>query len=78
MDFSLTDDQRAIAAGVREACARFPGEYWRDLEATGAYPKEFVATLTKLGWLSVLIPEEYGGGGLGITEAAVVLEEIHA
>jgi acyl-CoA dehydrogenase len=78
MDFSLTDDQRAIAAAVREVCLRFPGEYWRDLETTGAYPKEFVATLTKLGWLSVLIPEEYGGGGLGITEAAVVLEEIHA
>jgi acyl-CoA dehydrogenase len=78
MDFTLSDDQLAIAAGVREVCAGFPGEYWRDLEATGAYPKEFVATLTKLGWLSVLIPEEYGGGGLGITEAAVVLEEIHA
>ena len=78
MDFSLTDDQRAIAAAVREVCSRFPGEYWRDLETTGAYPKEFVATLTKLGWLSVLIPEEYGGGGLGITEAAIVLEEIHA
>jgi acyl-CoA dehydrogenase len=78
MDFTLSDDQLAIAAGVREVCSGFPGEYWRGLEATGAYPKEFVATLTKLGWLSVLIPEEYGGGGLGITEAAVVLEEIHA
>ena len=78
MDFSLTDDQRAIAAAVREVCSGFPGEYWRGLETTGAYPKEFVTTLTKLGWLSVLIPEEYGGGGLGITEAAVVLEEIHA
>ena len=78
MDFSLTDDQRAIAAAVREVCSGFPGEYWRGLETTGAYPKEFVTTLTKLGWLSVLIPEEYGGGGLGITEAAVVLEEILA
>jgi acyl-CoA dehydrogenase len=77
MDFSLTDDQVAIRAAVREVCARFPGEYWRKLEETGAYPKEFVATLTSLGWLSVLIPEEYGGGGLGITEAGIVLEEIH-
>jgi acyl-CoA dehydrogenase len=78
MDFSLTDDQLAIQAAVREVCAQFPGEYWRKLEETGAYPKEFVATLTSLGWLSVLIPEEYGGGGLGMTEAGIVLEEIHA
>lgn len=78
MDFSLTEDQLAIAAAVREVCAGFPGRYWRELEATGAYPKQFVETLTQLGWLSVLIPEEYGGGGLGITEACIVLEEIHA
>jgi|ERR1017187_1712600 acyl-CoA dehydrogenase len=78
MDFSLTEDQLAIAGAVRDVCAQFPGEYWRTLETTGAYPKEFVATLTSLGWLSVLIPEEYGGGGLGITEAGIVLEEIHA
>lgn len=78
MDFSLTEDQSAIRAAIREVCARFPGEYWRGLEETGAYPKEFVATLTSLGWLSVLIPEAYGGGGLGITEAGIVLEEIHA
>lgn len=77
MDFRLTPDQQAIQAGVREVCARFPGEYWRQLESTGDYPHEFVRTLTELGWLSILIPTEYGGGGLGITEAAVVLEEIH-
>jgi acyl-CoA dehydrogenase len=78
MDFSLTSDQQAIRSAVREVCARFPGEYWRRLETDGAYPKEFVQTLTELGWLSILIPEEYGGGGLGITEAGIVLEEIHA
>jgi acyl-CoA dehydrogenase len=78
MDFSLTDDQLAIRAAVRDVCAQFPGEYWRELEASGAYPKEFVATLTSLGWLSLLIPADYGGGGLGITEAGIVLEEIHA
>lgn len=78
MDFSLTSDQQAIRAAVRDVCTRFPGEYWRRLETDGSYPAEFVATLTKLGWLSVLIPEKYGGGGLGITEAAIVLEEIHA
>ena len=78
MDFSLTSDQQAIAEAVRNVCAQFPGEYWRGLEATGAYPKDFVATLTRQGWLSLLIPEEYGGGGLGLTEAGIVLEEIHA
>jgi acyl-CoA dehydrogenase len=78
MDFSLTNDQRTIAGAVREACAAFPGEYWRGLEAAGAYPAEFVAAMTRLGWLSVLIPAEYGGGGLGVTEAGIVLEEIHA
>lgn len=78
MDFSLTEDQAAIKAAVRDVCARFPGGYWRELEATGGYPADFVATLTELGWLSVLIPEKYGGGGLGITEASLILEEIHA
>ncbi len=70
-------EERLIRDSVREACAAFPGEYWRGLEETGAYPREFVAALTELGWLSILIPREYGGGGLGITEAGIVLEEIH-
>ena len=77
MDFSLTEDQAAIAQAIRDVCAKFPGQYWRDLDTRGAYPEEFVATLTELGWLATLIPTEYGGGGLGITEAAIILEEIH-
>src|SRR6266702_3542903 len=77
MDFSLTGDQLLIRDAVREVCAQFPGRYWRDLEADGAYPAEFVATMTRLGWLSVLIPAEYGGGGQGVTEAGIILEEIH-
>ncbi len=77
MDFSLSDDQLTIRDAVRGVCARFPGEYWRELEKTKEYPSEFVRVLTDLGWLSILIPVEYGGGGLGITEAAIVLEEIH-
>ena len=77
MNFELSDDQRAIQSAIREVCAGFPGKYWRELEETGAYPDAFVRTLTELGWLSTLIPEEYGGGGLGITEAAIILEEIH-
>ena len=77
MDFQLSDDQRAIQSAIRDVCAAFPGTYWRELEETGAYPDEFVRALTDLGWLSTLIPEQYGGGGLGITEAAIILEEIH-
>ncbi|HEY1480967.1 MAG TPA: acyl-CoA dehydrogenase family protein [Gaiellales bacterium] len=71
------DDLQEIRAGVRELCARFPSEYWRRLEPD-RYPSEFVAELTGQGWLAALIPEEYGGSGLGITAASVVLEEINA
>src|SRR5215831_15895866 len=77
MDFSLTPDQELIRDAVREVCARFPGRYWRDLEAHGEYPAQFVMEMTRLGWLSVLIPEEYGGGGQGVTEAGIILEEVH-
>ncbi|MFF5212249.1 acyl-CoA dehydrogenase family protein [Streptosporangium sp. NPDC000396] len=77
MDFQPTDDHQAIRLAVRDVCARFPGQYWRDLEANGEYPAEFVRVMTELGWLATLIPEEYGGGGRGITEAGIILEEIH-
>jgi acyl-CoA dehydrogenase len=77
VDFSLTEDQEAIAQAIRDVCTKFPGQYWRELEASGAYPEAFVATLTELGWLSTLIPSEFGGGGLGMIEAAIILEEIH-
>jgi acyl-CoA dehydrogenase len=62
---------------VRELCARFGGEYWRSLDEQASYPETFVQALSEAGWLSVLIPEEYGGGGLGVTEASVILEEIN-
>ncbi len=77
MDFSLSEEQLAIRDAVRSVCRDFPGEYWREREEKGDYPSAFVDTLTKLGWLSILIPEEYGGGGLGVVEAGIVLEEIH-
>src|ERR1700674_3330231 len=67
--------------GLREAvhalCTTFPPEYWRDLDERRAYPEAFVKALTDAGWLSALIPEEYGGSGLGITEASVILEEVN-
>ena len=61
---------------VAKLCARFPGEYWRNLDAARAYPTEFVSALTEGGYLSVLIPEEYGGSGLPLSAAAAILEEV--
>ncbi|TPI59097.1 acyl-CoA dehydrogenase [Mesorhizobium sp. B3-1-7] len=65
-----------IREAVAKLCARFPGEYWRALDRDMAYPREFVEALTEAGWLSILIPEEYGGSGLPLSAAAAVLEEI--
>jgi hypothetical protein len=65
-----------VRASVRALCARFPGEYWRPLDAERAYPEAFVRALTEAGFLAALIPPEYGGSGLGLTAAAAILEEI--
>jgi acyl-CoA dehydrogenase len=65
-----------IRAAVAALCARFPGEYWRRADRERAYPAEFVAALTEAGFLAALIPEEYGGSGLGLAAAAAILEEI--
>jgi acyl-CoA dehydrogenase len=72
-----TADIAAIREGVKALCDRFPGEYWRAKDRERAYPGEFVQALTEAGYLACLIPEEYGGSGLGITAAAAILEEIH-
>ena len=77
MDFSVPDELNEIRVAVRELCAQFPGEYWRALEPD-RYPEEFVVALTENGWLAALIPEEYGGAGLSLTAASVILEEINA
>jgi len=71
------ESHQQIRAAVRDLCSRFPGEYWRKLDEARAYPEEFVRALTDAGWLSSLIPEEYGGAGLGITEASIILEEVN-
>src|SRR5258705_570335 len=60
---------------VRELCRGFGSDYWQRVEAEAGYPEAFVRALTDAGWLSVLIPTEYGGGGLGVTEASVILAE---
>ncbi|KAI9025543.1 acyl-CoA dehydrogenase, short-chain specific [Hyaloraphidium curvatum] len=69
-------DHSDIREAVRALCANFPGAYWRETDRLRAYPTEFVKALTDAGWLACLIPEEYGGSGLGIGAAAVLMEEI--
>src|SRR6201987_5359689 len=75
---SARDDLAPIRESVRALCADFPGEYWRRLDRERAYPEEFVAALTRAGFLAALIPEEYGGSGLSMTAAAAIMEEIQA
>lgn len=75
----LTDPDQFndIREGVRAVCAEFPDEYHRKIDHDRAYPEEFVAALTKAGWMAALIPEEYGGSGLSLTAASVIMEEIN-
>jgi len=72
------EDYPEIRDGVRKVCEGFPGAYWRGLEETLSYPTEFVRALTEAGYLGALIPETYGGSGMPLRAAAVILEEIHA
>src|SRR3954447_23394733 len=73
----LEHDYSDIRDAVAKLCAQFPGEYWRKLDREMAYPSAFVNALTEAGYLSVLIPEEYGGAGLKLSAATALLEEIH-
>jgi acyl-CoA dehydrogenase len=77
MTFILTEEQRVLKAAVYELCKQYSPEYWRDLDAKREYPEAFVSELTKAGYLAALIPQEYGGAGLGMMEAAIILEEIN-
>ncbi|MFO0511261.1 MAG: acyl-CoA dehydrogenase family protein [Gammaproteobacteria bacterium] len=74
---NATEDHAELRAGVRALCADFPDEYFRKVDAERGYPAEFVDALTKAGWLAGLIPQEYGGSGLSLAEASVVMEEIN-
>src|SRR4051812_46021173 len=77
MDFELSEELQDIRTAIRQLCDRFAGSYWRDLEPD-RYPEEFVRSLTEHGWLSALIPEQFGGSGLPLSAASVILEEISA
>ena len=72
-----TELHQDLRQAVAEVCHRFPDSYWRDLDRKTAYPEEFVKTLTAAGYLAALIPEEFGGSGLGVLEASIILEEIN-
>ena len=73
----MSPDYTDIQDAVARLCADFPGEYWRKLDRERAYPTEFVGALSAAGYLSILIPERYGGAGLGVSAACAVLEQIH-
>jgi acyl-CoA dehydrogenase len=77
MDFNLSVEQQQIRDEIRKLCKEFPDGYWREVDHNKAYPEAFVRKLSELGWLAALIPEEYGGTGLGVTEASIILEEIN-
>jgi acyl-CoA dehydrogenase len=75
---AVVDDRHVeIRAGVRALCAEFPASYFREIDERRGYPEAFVSALTRAGWLAALIPQEYGGSGLGLCEASVVMEEIN-
>ena len=78
MDFSEDAEHEAIRLAVRQVCARFPDEYWAEADATHTFPWAFYHAMAKGGWIGIAIPHQYGGGGAGITEAAIVLEEVAA
>jgi acyl-CoA dehydrogenase len=76
MDFSLTADQSNIRQAILKLCSRFPDEYWLERDRDAVFPHEFFATMVEGGWLGIAMPPEFGGSGLGITEAAVMMQAI--
>ena len=78
MDFQLTDEQEAIRSEVRRLCSRFDDDYWREKDKAHSFPEEFYQAFAEGGWLGIAMPEEYGGAGCGITEAALIMQEASA
>ncbi|MGH9000063.1 MAG: acyl-CoA dehydrogenase family protein, partial [Acidimicrobiia bacterium] len=78
MDFAASEDHELIRAGVRKVCSAFPDEYWAACDAEHRFPHEFYRAMADGGWVGIAIPERYGGGGMGINEASIVLEEVAA
>ena len=78
MDFSEDVEHSAIREAIKTICSRFPDEYWAEADATHTFPWAFYAAMAAGGWIGIAIPAGYGGGGAGITEASIVLEEVAA
>ena len=78
MDFALTDDQELIRDAVAKVCADYPDEYWAEKDQHHDFPWDFYNAMANAGWIGTAIPEAYGGSGMGITEASLVLEEVAA
>jgi acyl-CoA dehydrogenase len=76
MDFALTPEQQAIRAAIEKICARFADDYWLEKDKAGGYPHDFHAAFAKDGWLGIAMPQQYGGAGLGITEAALMMQTV--
>ena len=76
MDFAFTDDQTAIRDAVARVCSRFDDHYWLTRDREGGFPNDFYAALADEGWLGICTPEAYGGSGLGITEAAIMMRTV--
>src|SRR3954469_17406478 len=76
MDFALTQEQERIREAIAKLCARFGDDYWLARDKDGEFPADFHQAMAKDGWLGVAMPEEFGGSGLGITEAAVMMQAI--
>jgi acyl-CoA dehydrogenase len=77
MSFEYTDTQKEIQEAVRRLCGDFGPDYWRDCDDKGDYPEAFVQAMTEAGWLGALVPEEYGGSGLGVLDGCLILQEIN-
>src|SRR3954451_6081490 len=76
MDFAFTEDQLAIKDSVGKLCARFDDKYWLKKDKEGGFPEDFYKAMADDGWLGISMPEEYGGSGLGITEAAIMMRAV--
>src|SRR6266508_6438086 len=76
MDFAFTEEQLAIKDSVAKLCAQFDGKYWLKKDKEGGFPDDFYRAMADAGWLGIAMPEEYGGAGLGITEAALLKQAI--
>ena len=76
MSFSLTEDQQEIRETILKHCSRYPDEYWLERDRSGLFPDDFFQSMAESGWLGIAMPTEYGGSGLGITEAAIMMQAI--